>query len=253
MPGRRPAGFLAPRGVIFDISPSWIVSLAVARKHFILVHKPVMAISYHDPGRPAPEKACFLTPALGQWLVRLGALVSAGEATPDEEGMPLAAREQPGQAVTERPATMGREPETAEAAPELTHEDLQRLLAKVDPAGGEILSYLWLHGHADIGELAGLVGAATHMDVLFKIRQGINPLAEKVLGVRSWCFRSPTSIGTPGRWCPLAGGWPAGPLRRSRGRPLGWRLWMKGQRSTCWPSCRVSPRKPSASRPGAEG
>ena len=41
---------------------------------------------------------------------------------------------------------------------------------------------MWLHGHADIGELAGLVDAATHMDVLFEIRQGINPLAEQLLG-----------------------------------------------------------------------
>ena len=65
--------FVEPRGIVFDIAPSWIVALAVERKHFILVHKPVMAISYHDPGRPAPEKACFITPSLGQWLVRLGA------------------------------------------------------------------------------------------------------------------------------------------------------------------------------------
>ena len=148
---------------------------------------------------------------------------------------------------------MGREPETAEAAPELTHEDLQRLLAKVDPAGGEILSYLWLHGHADIGELAGLVGEATHMDVLFKIRQGINPLAEKVLGRPVLVFQESGFDWDTGEMVSFTGGWPAGPLRRSRGRPLGWRLWMKGQRSTCWPSCRVSPRKPSASRPGAEG
>ncbi len=53
---------------------------------------------------------------------------------------------------------------------------------ELDPGSPEILWHLWLNRHATIHELAELIAAPTHMDVLFRVRQGINPIAEEVLG-----------------------------------------------------------------------
>lgn len=53
---------------------------------------------------------------------------------------------------------------------------------ELDLSSREIVWHLWLNRHATINELAALIAAPTHMDVLFRIRQGINPVAEEVLG-----------------------------------------------------------------------
>ncbi|MCG2675931.1 hypothetical protein L6304_01925, partial [bacterium] len=58
-----------------------------------------------------------------------------------------------------------------------------REIAKgLDPDSEELLWYLWQKRHARIDELARAIEAPTHMDVLLKIREIINPRAEKVMG-----------------------------------------------------------------------
>ncbi|MDP3013157.1 MAG: Hsp20/alpha crystallin family protein, partial [Candidatus Subteraquimicrobiales bacterium] len=53
---------------------------------------------------------------------------------------------------------------------------------ELDSVSQEILWYLWRNGHGTIDELAELVSAPTHMDVLLRIREVINPAAEKIIG-----------------------------------------------------------------------
>ena len=61
-------------------------------------------------------------------------------------------------------------------------EMLDSVLEQLDPQSQEIVSYLWRNRHATIVELADLIDAPTHMDVLLRIRGVINPTAEKVIG-----------------------------------------------------------------------
>lgn len=59
---------------------------------------------------------------------------------------------------------------------------LNRISRKLDGTGKEILWYLWRNKHATIDELAELVAAPTHMHVLLKIKEVMNPLAKSMFG-----------------------------------------------------------------------
>lgn len=59
---------------------------------------------------------------------------------------------------------------------------LNRISKKLDGTSKEILWYLWHNKHATIEELAELVTAPTHMHVLLKIKEVINPLAKSMFG-----------------------------------------------------------------------
>lgn len=61
-------------------------------------------------------------------------------------------------------------------------EAVERVAREVDDSCCEILWYLWEHKHAPVDELVELIGAQNHMDVLLKIKNIINPVAERVVG-----------------------------------------------------------------------
>jgi HSP20 family molecular chaperone IbpA len=157
--------FLQPRGVIFNTPLTLITEVATEPKRFTLVRKMAMAVSYRDPRRKGLARAWFITPSLGRWLEQLRQIVSEKES---------------GGAAEISPAP--QPPSTSVPMPPITHAQVERLAMELDPANREIVWHLWLNRHATINELATLIAAPTHMDVLFKIRQGINPAAEEVLG-----------------------------------------------------------------------
>jgi len=72
---------------------------------------------------------------------------------------------------------------------EIDGQTLGRVMQELDPQGREIVGYLWETRHATIDELAELIRASTHMDVLLKIRRGINPTAERIAGSPILAFR----------------------------------------------------------------
>ncbi|NQT54196.1 Hsp20/alpha crystallin family protein [bacterium] len=61
-------------------------------------------------------------------------------------------------------------------------EAIARLAAALEPEAAAILWHIWRNHHANIEELARLVGAEGHSDVLLKIKAQINPLATEQLG-----------------------------------------------------------------------
>jgi len=63
----------------------------------------------------------------------------------------------------------------------IDQEMLDSVLEQLDPQSREIVDYLWRNRHATIVELADLVNAPTHMDILLRIKGVINPTAEKVI------------------------------------------------------------------------
>ncbi len=67
-------------------------------------------------------------------------------------------------------------------APPIDEETVNEVAEELDPVSQEILWYLWRNGHGTIDELAELVSAPTHMDVLLRIREVINPVAERIIG-----------------------------------------------------------------------
>ena len=67
-------------------------------------------------------------------------------------------------------------------------QDLEQVAVNLDPASAELIWYLWEHGHARIEELRQVVGAPSHMHVLTRIRETINPVARRLLGQQLLVF-----------------------------------------------------------------
>ena len=66
----------------------------------------------------------------------------------------------------------------------VNEETIDKITKELDSPSQEILIYLWQRRHARIEELAELIEAPNHMDVLLKIKERINPTAERIIG--SW-------------------------------------------------------------------
>lgn len=65
----------------------------------------------------------------------------------------------------------------------IEEEHVAKVAQALDPASGEIIWYLWENRHAKIEELRKLLGESSHMNVLTRIKEVINPMARKILGV----------------------------------------------------------------------
>jgi HSP20 family molecular chaperone IbpA len=72
----------------------------------------------------------------------------------------------------------------------VNRETLDKMVSELDADSKEILSFLYEHRHARIDTLAQLIDAPTHMDILLKIREIINPTAEKMIGYPILSFES---------------------------------------------------------------
>ena len=171
--------FLQSRRVLFNTPLTLITEVAIESKRFTVVRKMAMAISYRDPRRSGLAKAWFITHSLGRWLEQLHQIVSEQSPLPGQRIMG-AIEQGSGGAAEISPAP--QPPSTSAPTPPITQAQMERLATALDLRSREILWHLWLKRHATINELAELIAAPTHMDVLFRIRQSINPVAEEMLG-----------------------------------------------------------------------
>jgi len=69
-------------------------------------------------------------------------------------------------------------------------EKLDKIVTELDADSKGILWFLYENRHARIDTLAKLIEAPTHMDILLKIREIINPTAEKIIGYPILSFES---------------------------------------------------------------
>ncbi|MCJ7789432.1 MAG: hypothetical protein MUP69_04485 [Candidatus Atribacteria bacterium] len=72
----------------------------------------------------------------------------------------------------------------------IDRETLDKMVTELDADSKAILWFLYEHRHARIDTLAKLIEAPTHMDILLKIREIINPTAEKIIGYPILSFES---------------------------------------------------------------
>jgi len=64
----------------------------------------------------------------------------------------------------------------------INEEMIDKIAKELDPDSQEILIYMWQKEYARIEELAELIDAYNHMDVLLRIKERINPTAERTIG-----------------------------------------------------------------------
>lgn len=135
--------FSVPTHVIWEVPLGDIRGISIEQQRYIAGRvKDMLAIRYQNPINHRLLKAWIIMPELETWRKEL----------------------------------YGR------TLLKIDQEMLDNVLEQLDPQSQEIVDYLWLNRHATIVELADLIDAPTHMDVLLRIKSVINPTAEKVIG-----------------------------------------------------------------------
>jgi len=135
--------FSVPTHVIWEVSLGDIRGISVAQQRYVAGRvKDMLAIGYQNPINHRLSKAWIIMSELETWK-----------------------RELYGRALLK-----------------IDQEMLDNVLQQLDPLSQELVSYLWRNRHATIVELADLIDAPSHMDVLLRIKGVINPTAEKVIG-----------------------------------------------------------------------
>jgi len=142
--------FFVRAGVVFEAALGDIKTIVVEKARYAAGReKDVIAIGYQRPTAPRASKAWIIMRDLEVWREKLFEM----------------------------------------ALLEIDQETIDRVMQELDPQGRKIVAYLWEARHATIDELAELIGASTHMDVLLKIRGVINPTAERIAGSPILAFR----------------------------------------------------------------
>lgn len=135
--------FFQPVGIIFQTSFSNIDGISVEKRRYAFREKDVLCISYKVENIDRTLKAWIIMADVEEWKNRLF------------QKADLVAIDQ---------------------------ETIDKISLDLEPASKRILNHLWGKRHARIDELADLIDAPSHMDVLVKIKEAINPSAQKTIG-----------------------------------------------------------------------
>jgi len=135
--------FSVPTHTIWEVPLGNIKRISIEQQRYIAGRvKDMLALGYQNPINQRPSKAWIIMSGLETWRKEL----------------------------------YGR------TLLKIDQEMLDSILEQLDSRSQELVSYLWRNRHATIVELADLIDAPTHMDVLLRIKGVINPTAEKVIG-----------------------------------------------------------------------
>lgn len=89
------------------------------------------------------------------------------------------------------------EPQINKIEASVEHRDIDEVAQQVDKQSARMLWYLWRRRHANLDELKRASRETSHMEVLMRIRETINPAAMRLLGRPIMVFeRSAMDYGT---------------------------------------------------------
>ncbi len=157
-----------------------VTGLVFWKRPFILATKTCLRLSYRNGSADRRREATIITEGLVAWTQRLAEVLTSLEV--DFEG----------------PEGLNGDDAAPKRAPNkrvgpgrrIELEDLEQVVRALDPTSAELVWYLWGHGHAKIEELRQVTGAPSHMHLLNRIREIINPVARRLLGRALLVFES---------------------------------------------------------------
>jgi len=169
----------------FEVPLADIIGLSVKRRKFVLLFKEIIQVDFVAPGKTKEKHLWFITPNLNEWLGKLEMLTNVKvepRKVPDPPSGLLSSQSSGSRWLTPE--------KNRNSEPMSVREDQVRDLAEVVGwSGACILWHLWQRQHADIEELAALIDAPTHMDLLALLREGINEKACRMFGSPVLWFR----------------------------------------------------------------
>lgn len=179
--------FCQRKRVIVDLGLRSIVALAFQKSPFIFAAKNCLRLS-HLTASCRIQEATFITAHLDVWRRKIVGLLEAEGIDAEVQGVMKAdkvVRARRGRTQRVLTEIHGGSPSLSLQDPvgkEIGEGDLKRVVEALDPASAQMVWYLWEHSHAKIEELRRVLGESSHMNVLVRIREMINPTARKIVG-----------------------------------------------------------------------
>ena len=131
-----------PSRIIFQIPLDSIVGISIQQRGFILRSKDALCLSYRPSGGEEISQVWIMMKDVETWEKK----------------------------IFERSLL------------QISQESVDKIASELDHKSRTIVYYIWQNRYAPIEELASLCDASNHMDVLLRIKEVINPLAEKTIG-----------------------------------------------------------------------
>ncbi len=193
-----------------EVPLSSVRELGMDRRRFALATKPCLTLRHRDGGEGSGLRAWLTVAHIETWWKSMAGLVEGqGTILHTECGQPqdVASGSQPvsshGQddlraagpalRLTRRESAdieMGRQRAlqiVSEARNGPRHEPfpsdaIAQVTQLLDRASGRLVWHIWKNRHARLDDLTALLGETSHMNVLVRVRETINPLAVRLLG-----------------------------------------------------------------------
>ena len=178
--------FRQVKNLMLNVPLENITAVAFQKSPFILATKNCLRLSYRAGSSGAIREGIFITAHLDVCCRKIAELSEAESLDLEMEGVTTTddvvqvCRERVKEPLTEihanSPSLSLQDPVGKETG------ELKRVAEALDPASAQIAWYLWENRHAKIEELRRVLGESSHMNVLVRIREVINPTARKILG-----------------------------------------------------------------------
>ena len=131
-----------PNGITFEIPINRITGLKVSDGKYVLGKRKVISLSYQSPIAKETSNILMIVSGLENWIRNIYRMAFLG----------------------------------------VDEDEIKKIVPQLDSDCERIVWHLWENRHATIDELSQLIDAPTHMDVLMKIGEIINPAAERIIG-----------------------------------------------------------------------
>jgi hypothetical protein len=195
-----------------EIDLGRVEDMRMQRKAFILAAKPCVVLTYSDGGRGKPRQAWIANGHIERWRSTIARLLGERglelreepsetsedvvSQCPEDPCERLYARSDPRAAgsamrMGRRDVAQGRRDRLQSVLTEiggqggggrLQARDIAEIARLVDGGSAKMLWHFWKDRHYRLDELKAMLGETSHMAVLSRIRQVINPAAVCVLG-----------------------------------------------------------------------
>lgn len=185
--------FCQTKRVIVDLALRGVVGVALQRSPFILATKNCLRLSYCAGSSGTIREAILITAPLDLLCRKIVGLLEAEGIDVEVRGVMAAddvvqGRRERGKEILAEihggsPSLSLQDPKGQDpVGKEIGEGDLRRVVEALDPASAQIVWHLWENRHAKIEELRRVLGESSHMNVLVRIKEAINPTALKILG-----------------------------------------------------------------------
>jgi HSP20 family molecular chaperone IbpA len=173
-----------------EIDLERVEDVRVQKKAFMLTSKPCLVLAYSDGAGGRAREAWIVNGHVEKWQGAIAGLLAErgcnlkrpARTTRSSTLEVRASNLEPRRRRTERRQAILAEIKGQEQAARLQPGEVAEVARLVDQGSATMLWHFWKNRHHSLNELQAMLGEASHMGVLVRIREVINPAALHLLG-----------------------------------------------------------------------